>query len=122
MIHHAEKVIFHKIGLMNLAEQLQKVPQACKVMGFSRDTLYRYKDAVDDGSVDELSETSRRKPNVRNWVDPTAEEADLKRAIEEPAHGQTRTSSELRKQGVFVSPSGVAVSGYVTTWRASKIV
>ena len=106
MIHHTDKVISHKIGLLNLAEQLQNVSQACKVMGFSRDTFYRYKDAVDNGGVDALLETSRRKPNVRNRVDPIVEEAVLKRAIEEPAHGQTRTSNELRKQGVFVSPSG----------------
>ena len=28
-------------------------------------------------------------------------------AIAQPAHGQTRSSNELRKQGIFVSPSGV---------------
>jgi len=107
MIHSTEKVISHKVGLINLAEELQNVSQACKMMGFSRDTFYRYKEAVEDGGVEALLEKSRRKPNLRNRVDPVVEEVVLKHAIDEPAHGQTRTSNELRKQGTFVSPSGV---------------
>ena len=107
MIHNTEKVISHKVGLLNLAEQLQNVSQACKVMGFSRDTFYRYKEAVDEGGVEALLEKSRRKPNLRNRVDPDVEAAVLKQALVEPSHGQARTSNELRKIGVFVSPSGV---------------
>lgn len=107
MIHNTEKVISHKVGLLNLAEQLQNVSQACKVMGFSRDTFYRYKEAVDEGGVEALLEKSRRKPNLRNRVDPDVEAAVLKQALDEPSHGQARTSNELRKIGVFVSPSGV---------------
>lgn len=107
MIDNNQKVISHKVGLLNLAEQLQNVSQACKVMGFSRDTFYRYKEAVEEGGVEALLEKTRRKPNLRNRVDPTVESAVLTHALEEPAHGQARTSNELRKSGVFVSPSGV---------------
>ena len=76
-------------------------------MGYSRDTFYRYKEAVEEGGVEALLEKNRRKPNLRNRVDPVVEDAVLKHAIEEPAHGQTRASNELRKSGVFVSPTGV---------------
>jgi len=107
MIHSTEKVISHKVGLLNLAEQLQNVSQACKVMGFSRDTFYRYKAAVDEGGVDALLEKTRKKPNLRNRVDPAVEEAVLKHALDEPSHGQARTSNELRRKGVFISASGV---------------
>ena len=107
MINSTEKVISHKVGLLNLAEELQNISQACKVMGYSRDTFYRYKEAVEEGGVEALLEKSRRKSNLRNRVDSVVEKAVLKHAIEEPAHGQTRTSNELRKVGVFVSPSGV---------------
>ena len=107
MINSTEKVISHKVGLLNLAEELQNVSQACKILGYSRDTFYRYKEAADNGGVEALFEKSRRKPNLRNRVDPVVEDAVLKHAIDEPAHGQTRTSNELRKVGVFVSPSGV---------------
>ena len=107
MINNTDKVISHKVGLLNLAEELHNVSHACKVMGFSRDTFYRYKEAVETGGVEALLEKSRRKPNLGNRVDPVVEDAVLKHAIDEPAHGQTRTSNELRKVGVFVSPSGV---------------
>ena len=107
MINSTEKVISHKVGLLNLAEELHNVSQACKMMGYSRDTFYRYKEAVEEGGVEALLERTRRKPNLRNRVDPLIEEAVLKHALDEPAHGQTRASNELRTAGIFVSPSGV---------------
>ncbi len=76
-------------------------------MGLSRDTFYRYKSAVEEGGVEALIDVSRRKPHLKNRIDPIIEETVKEYAIEFPAHGQTRTSNELRKKGVFVSPSGV---------------
>lgn len=107
MYNTNEKIIKHKVGLLNLAEELDNVSKACKVMGFSRDTFYRYQAAVEEGGVEALLDKTRRKPNLKNRVDPTIEEAVLAHAIEFPAHGQARTSNELRKRGIFVSPSGV---------------
>ncbi len=57
--------------------------------------------------MDALIDQSRRLPNLKNRVDPAVEQAVLEHAIEDPAHGQARVSNELRKKGVFVSPSGV---------------
>ncbi len=51
MIHTNDKVIKHKVGLLNLAEELGNVSKACKMMGLSRDTFYRYKAANDEGGV-----------------------------------------------------------------------
>ena len=107
MIHSTENVIRHKVGLLNLAEELQNVSRACKVMGVSRDTFYRYKQAVEDGGVEALIEETRRKPNPKNRVDQAIEQAVIDYALEQPAHGQVRASNELRKRGVFVSPTGV---------------
>ena len=107
MLNSNERIIKHKVGLLNLAEELGNVSQACKVMGLSRDTFYRYKDAVEHGGVDALLDANRRKPNPKNRVDEAIEQAVKDYAIEFPAHGQARTSNELRKRGVFVSPSGV---------------
>lgn len=76
-------------------------------MGVSRDTFYRYRELVDDGGVDALTEKSRRNPNIKNRVEEAVEQAVMDYAIEFPAHGQHRTSNELRKKGVFVSGSGV---------------
>ena len=62
-------VIKHKIGLLNLAAELGNVSRACKVMGFSRDTFYRYQAAVEAGGVDALIDANRRKPNIKNRVE-----------------------------------------------------
>jgi transposase InsO family protein len=107
MLHSNNPIIKHKTGLLNLAEELSNVSRACKVMGVSRDTFYRYRELVDDGGVDALIEKSRRSPNLKNRVEEAVEQAVMDYAIEFPAHGQHRTSNELRKKGVFVSGSGV---------------
>ena len=107
MIHTTNPIIKHKAGLLNLAEELGNVSKACKIMGVSRDTFYRYQELVEDGGIDNLINKSRRNPNVKNRVDEATEQAVVAYAIEQPAHGQHRTSNELRKQGVFVSGSGV---------------
>ena len=49
MLNTTDKIIKHKVGLLNLADELGNVSKACQVMGMSRDTFYRYKSAVDDG-------------------------------------------------------------------------
>ena len=107
MIHTNDKVIKHKVGLLNLAEELGNVSKACKMMGLSRDTFYRYKSAAEEGGVEALFDRNRRNPNLKNRIDPVIEAAVVEYAIEEPAHGQVRASNELRKRGTFVSPSGV---------------
>lgn len=107
MIDNTAKIIKYKVGLLNLAEELGNVSKACKVMGLSRDTFYRYKAAVDEGGVEALFDKSRRQPNHKNRVESAIEDAVTAYAIEYPAHGQLRSSNELRKQGIFVSASGV---------------
>lgn len=107
MLNSNQKIIKHKVGLLNLAEELGNVAKACRVMGVSRDTFYRYKEAVEQGGVEALLDKSRRKPNLKNRTDEATEAAVLKHALDFPAHGQVRVSNELRKQGLFISPSGV---------------
>jgi transposase InsO family protein len=102
-----QNVIKHKVGLLNLAAELGNVSRACKVMGFSRDTFYRYQTALEAGGVDALIDANRRKPNLRNRVEEATEVAVAEFALEQPAFGQVRVSNELRKRGIFVSPSGV---------------
>ena len=107
MLHTNDKIIKHKVGLLNLAEELGNVSTACKMMGLSRDTFYRYKSAVEENGIEALFEQNRRKPNLKNRIDPAIEEIVVAYATDYPAHGQHRTSNELRKQGTFVSGSGV---------------
>ena len=75
MLHGNKSIIKHKVGLLNLAEELGNVSQACRIIGLSRDTFYRYKAAVDEGGVDALISKDCRQPNLKNRVDEQTESA-----------------------------------------------
>lgn len=91
-----QKVIQNKVGLLNLAEELGNISKACKVMGYSRDTFYRYKEAVEVGGVENLLDKNRRKPNLKNRTDEETEKAVIAMAIEFPAFGPSVTERAIR--------------------------
>ncbi len=101
------KLIKTKVGLLNLAEKLGNVSEACRIMGYSRDSFYRLKELHDTGGEMALQEVSRRKPIAQNRVEPQIEAMVVESAFHNPALGQLRTSNELKKKGLFISPAGV---------------
>lgn len=103
----SQKIIKPKLGLLELAKQLGNVSQACKVMGYSRDTFYRYKELYENGGEEALQEISRKKPIEKNRVPAYIEDAVIALAVENPALGQHRASNELQQRGIIVSSSGV---------------
>lgn len=77
MLHTNNQIIKHKVGLLNLAEVLQNVSRACKVMGVSRDTFHRYQELVQSGDMDALINKSRRVPNLKNRVDDATSQLSI---------------------------------------------
>jgi transposase InsO family protein len=107
MTNIEQKIIKPKLGVLELAKQLGSVSQACKTMGYSRDSFYRFKKLYENGGEEALREISRKKPIMRNRVPEHVEKAVIDMAIENPALGQIRVSQELLQRGIVVSAGGV---------------
>ncbi len=102
-----EKLIHSKLNLLDLAEYLKNVSEACRVMGVSRQHFYDIKQAFEEGGIEALRDKNRRKPNFPNRAPAHVEEAVCAFAVEQPAYGQVRVANELRKRGIEVSAAGV---------------
>ena len=86
----AEKLINRKQSLMELAEYLSNVSEACRIQGVSRQNFYDIKKTYEEGGIEALREKSRRKPNLKNSFALEVEQQVLSYALEYPTYGQIR--------------------------------
>jgi hypothetical protein len=99
-----QKIIKGKVGLLEFARQLGNVSQACKMLGYSRNSFYRFKELYDNGGELALQEISRKKPILANRTAPEIAARIVECSLEQPAFGQIRVANEMRKLGHSISP------------------
>ena len=70
MLDSNDRIVKHKLGLLNLANELGNLSKARKMVGASRDAFYRYKEALDDGGIEPLIDPNRFESVEELQADP----------------------------------------------------
>jgi hypothetical protein len=97
-----QKIIKAKVGLLELARQLGNVSQACKMLGCSRDSFYRFKELYDKGGGWRCKKSPARSRSWRTGSRRRSRHRLSHFALEQPAFGQIRVANEMRKLGFSI--------------------
>ena len=100
-------IIRRKMNVVELAQTLGNISEACRNLGVSRQHYYDIKAAIQEDGVEGLLEKSSRNPRIANRLSPEIEERVLQYSLKFPTRGQKRVCNELKKQGVNISDGGV---------------
>jgi transposase len=96
-----------KIRLLQLAQELGNVSEACRLAGFSRDSFYRYKRLFEAGGAVALAASARRRIARPTRISPEIERSILELVRTHPTYGRHMVSKMLHKQGIEISASSV---------------
>ena len=103
----SQYIIRRKMNVVELAQTLGNISEACRNLGVSRQHYYDIKSAIAEEGLDGLLEKSRKQPRIANRLSPEIEEKILSYSLECPTHGQKRVCNELKKVGIHISDGGV---------------
>jgi hypothetical protein len=95
------------MNVVELAQTLGNISEACRNLGVSRQHYYDIKSAINEDGIEGLLEKSRKKPRIGNRLSPEIEQMILDYSLEFPTHGQKRVCNELKKKGIVFSDGGV---------------
>lgn len=107
MNHSSSDALKCKLGLLKLAEHLGNVSRACEIMGYSRDSYYRFKKLYDNGGVEALRGTTKPQRVPKNRTRPDVEQACLEIALHWPSWSRVQVCRELSRRGVEISAATV---------------
>ena len=102
-----KKLAQKRLTLLQLAEKLRNVSEACRHHGVSRSQFYEYKRAFQERGFEGLMD---RPPIPETFPNETPTEVKgevIKLSLDHPAWGPVRVSDHLRLQNVTVSPGTV---------------
>lgn len=100
-------IINRKVNIVELAQTLGNISEACRNLGVSRQHYYDIKSAIKEDGLEGLLEKSRRVPRIANRLSPEIEKLVLDYSLENPTHGQVRVANELKAIGRMISDGGV---------------
>lgn len=70
-------IINRKLNIVELAEKLRNISEACRNIGVTRQHYYDIKQAIQEDGIEGLLEKSRKSPRVGNRVSPEIEQKIL---------------------------------------------
>lgn len=100
-------IINRKVNIVELAQTLGNISEACRNLGVSRQHYYDIKTAISEDGIEGLLEKSRKQPRIANRLSPEIEKMVLDYSLEYPTHGQVRVANELKAKGIQISDGGV---------------
>jgi len=102
-----KKIAHHRLTLLQVAERIRNVSEACRRHGVSRSQFYEYKRAFQERGLDGLIDRLPIPKSFPNETPPEIREKIITVSLLHPAWGPLRLSDQLRLEGITVSPSTV---------------
>jgi transposase InsO family protein len=102
-----EKVAHRKLSMLQLAEKLRNVSEACRIMGYSRQQFYEIKRSFQEEGFDGLLDKPPIAKSMPTKTPPELEKQVIELSIEHPAWGKLRITDELALRGIQMAPATV---------------